>query len=95
MNELEFYDRTEPPERQGFKTILVTEPTHPYAGAWWPPGHIIGYEHLFVNALHDFFTSLETGTLPEPNFRHGVRNQAILDAVERSAKSGRWEKIPR
>jgi predicted dehydrogenase len=95
MNELEFYDRTEPNEQQGFKTILVTEANHPYTGAWWPPGHIIGYEHLFVNALHDFFTCLETDTMPEPNFRDGVRNQAILDSVERSAKSGRWEKIPR
>ena len=95
MNELEFYDRTEPNEQQGFKTILVTEPNHPYTGAWWPPGHIIGYEHLFVNAIHDFLTCLETETMPEPNFRDGVRNQSILDAVERSAKSGRWEKIPR
>jgi hypothetical protein len=31
--------------------------------------------------------------LPEPNFRHGVRNQEVLDTVERSAKSGKWEKV--
>jgi len=93
MNELEFYDHTEPAERQAFKTLLVTEGSHPYAGAWWPPGHIIGYEHTFVHAVHDFLVALEKDRLPEPNFRDGVKNQAVLDAVERSAKSARWEKV--
>jgi len=93
MNELEFYDRTEASELQAFKTIIVTEANHPYVGAWWPPGHIIGYEHTFVHAIHDFLSCLEKERIPEPNFRQGVRNQAVLDAVERSAKSGRWEKV--
>ncbi|MGH9351203.1 MAG: Gfo/Idh/MocA family protein, partial [Terriglobia bacterium] len=48
MNELEFYDSGSPAGEQGFKTISVTEAVHPYVGAWWPPGHIIGYEHTFV-----------------------------------------------
>jgi len=95
MNELEIYDRTTPTELQGFKTISVTEANHPYAGAWWPPGHIIGYEHTFVHAVYDFLTAIEKDRLPEPNFRHGVRNQAVLDAVEHSAKSERWQKVPK
>ena len=93
MNELEFYDRTDGQADQGYKTTLVTESVHPYVGAWWPPGHIIGYEHTFVHAVHDFLTCLEKDTMPSPNFRDGVRNQAVLDAVERSAKSGRWVRV--
>ena len=93
MNELEFYDRTEAAADQGFKTIMVTEGVHPYVGNWWPPGHIIGYEHTFVHAIHDFLTCLEKDTMPSPNFKDGVKNQAVLDAVERSAKSNRWEKV--
>jgi predicted dehydrogenase len=93
MNELEFYDRTDKQADQGFKTIMVTEGVHPYVGAWWPPGHIIGYEHTFVHAIADFLTALEKNTLPSPNFKDGVANQAVLDAVERSAKSGKWEKV--
>jgi predicted dehydrogenase len=92
-NELQFFDRTEPSVRQGFKTILVTEMDHPYVGAWWPPGHIIGYEHTFVHALYDFLTCMEKDRMPEPNFRDGVKVQAVLDAVERSSKSRRWEKV--
>jgi predicted dehydrogenase len=95
MNELEFYDRTQPQSDQGFKTILVTEPVHPYVAAWWPPGHVIGYEHTFVHAIHDFLTSLESDRLPDPNFRDGVKNHAVLDAVERSSKSGKWERVGR
>jgi predicted dehydrogenase len=93
MNELEFYDRSEGAAEQGFKTIIVTEGVHPYVGAWWPPGHSIGYEHTFVHAIHDFLACLQRDRLPEPNFRDGVKNQAVLDAVERSANSGRWEKV--
>jgi len=93
MNELEFYDRTEPGMTQGFKRILVTEADHPYTGAWWPPGHIIGYEHTFVHAVHDFLVCLEKDTMPEPNFAEGVKTQMVLEAVERSAKAGRWEKV--
>lgn len=94
MNELEFYDRTENQSVQGFKTLLVTEPTHPYVGAWWPPGHIIGYEHTFVHAIHDFLVALEKGKMPSPNFADGVKNQIVMDTIEKSAKSGKWEKVP-
>ena len=93
MNELEFFDRTEAGAEQGYKTILATEAAHPYVGAWWPPGHIVGYEHTFVHAIHDFLTCLEKDRMPTPNFRDGVKVQAVLDAVERSAKSRRWEKV--
>ncbi|MCJ7504160.1 MAG: Gfo/Idh/MocA family oxidoreductase [Acidobacteriia bacterium] len=93
MNELEFFDRTEAGAEQGYKTILATEAAHPYVGAWWPPGHIVGYEHTFVHAIHDFLTCLEKDRMPTPNFRDGVKVQAVLDAVERSAKSRGWEKV--
>lgn len=92
MNELEFYDAENTKAEQGYKTIDVTEAVHPYVGAWWPSGHIIGYEHTFVHAIHDFLVALENDTLPSPNFIDGVKNQAVLEAVERSAKSGKWEK---
>jgi predicted dehydrogenase len=90
MNELELYDCTDKAGIQGYKTISVTESVHPYVGAWWPPGHIIGYEHSFVHAIHDFLVALEKDRMPSPNFRDGVANQAVLDAVERSAKTGKW-----
>lgn len=93
MNELEFFDGTVEQAQQGYKTILVTESVHPYVGAWWPPGHIIGYEHTFVHAVHDFLVALEKNRQPEPNFYDGVKIQAVLEAIEQSAKAGRWERV--
>ncbi|HEV2246135.1 MAG TPA: gfo/Idh/MocA family oxidoreductase, partial [Terriglobia bacterium] len=87
------YDSTNKTGDQGFKTINVTEAVHPYVGAWWPSGHIIGYEHTFVHAIHDFLVALENDTMPSPNFTDGVKNQIVMEAIEKSAKSGKWEKI--
>jgi predicted dehydrogenase len=85
MNELEFYDATAPAEEQGFRRILVTEPNHPYLSAWWPPGHIIGYEHSFTHEMRDFVEAVAVGKDPEPSFVDALQVQQVLDAVERSA----------
>ena len=93
LNELEFYDATTGPDTQGFTRILVTESTHPYLGAWWPPGHIIGYEHSFTHQARDLIEAIATGTDPQPSFDDALAVQRVLDAVERSAKSGAWTTV--
>ena len=95
MNELELYLRNDPQYTQGFRTIMVTEGSgaHPYVGAWWPPGHVIGYEHTFVHAVYDLMQAISKNRLPSPNFVDGVKNQAVMDAMERSAKSKKWVKV--
>ncbi|QEO10714.1 Gfo/Idh/MocA family oxidoreductase [Protaetiibacter larvae] len=85
LNALEFYDRTAPADRQGFTRILVTEPQHPYISAWWPAGHMLGYEHGFSHQVVDFVTGVATGVQPTPSFADGLQVQRVLDAVERSA----------
>ncbi|WP_203921529.1 Gfo/Idh/MocA family protein [Rugosimonospora africana] len=88
LNELEFYDATVPATRQGFTRILVTEPDHPYLSAWWPPGHIIGYEHSFTHEMRDLIEAVAGGTDPRPSFDDALQVQLVLDAVERSAAAG-------
>jgi predicted dehydrogenase len=90
MNELQVYFEDDPPEASGFRTILVTEPEHPYMEGWWPPGHIIGYEHTFVHTVKDLLDGIAAGESPAPTFEDGYRSQAVLDAVERSAESRQW-----
>ncbi|TYB52587.1 Gfo/Idh/MocA family oxidoreductase [Nonomuraea sp. PA05] len=72
----------------GFERILVTEPDHPYVGAWWPPGHGLGYEHTFTHEIKDFLEAVATGADPSPSFADGLRVQRVLEAVERSAAEG-------
>ncbi|MCC6444070.1 MAG: Gfo/Idh/MocA family oxidoreductase [Armatimonadetes bacterium] len=91
MNELELYLASDPENIRGFRTIAATDSMHPYAGAWWPVGHIIGYEHTFINLMSDLFQAIAHGTPVNPNFEDGVRNQAVLEAVEKSAATRQWE----
>ena len=89
MNELQFLNLADPADEQGFRTILVTNSTHPYVAGWWPPGHIIGYEHEFTHAVVDFLTAMEKGTKITPNLYDGMKDMQVLEAAIISATTGR------
>ena len=93
MNDLDVYFESDPPTLRGFRTIMVTEPTHPYMQAWWPAGHIIGYEHSFTHTVYDFLKAIAAGKPPQPNFEDGWKNQRVLDAIEKSANTRQWVKV--
>jgi predicted dehydrogenase len=88
LNELEFLDATLPTDEQGFRTVLVTEVEHPYLSAWWPPGHVIGYEHTFTHAVADFVAAVATGAPIRPDFADGVATIRVLEAAKRAARTG-------
>jgi len=94
MNELKFYNRQEPAHLQGWKTILATEPVHPYVDAWWPPGHLLGYEHSFVHEVADTIKAIYSRKKAvEPDFEDGLQVQKVLDAALVSAKKRSWVKV--
>jgi predicted dehydrogenase len=91
MNNLQLYLHADAAGQQGFRTINCTEGgVHPYAEHWWPPAHIIGYEHTFVHLVAELCGGIASGRSPAPTFEDGVRNQAVLEAVARSSESGAW-----
>jgi predicted dehydrogenase len=93
MNELELYLESDPPATRGFRRILVTESVHPYVKSWWPPGHIIGYEHTFTHTVYDLLEAMAHNKVPQPNFEDGVRNQRVLGAIEKAAATRRWVSV--
>ena len=95
LNRLKYFDNTIPEDRQGFADIIVTQQkgVHPYVGQWWPPGHIIGYEHTFVHTIADFVNAVAKGKSVQPTFEDGLKNQQVLEAVEKSAETRRWVKV--
>jgi predicted dehydrogenase len=93
MNELEVYFTTDAEDVQGFRRVLATDPPHAYADAWWPPGHTLGFEHTFTHEMLELSTAITEGRQPQPNFRDGVKCQAVLEAVERSIEERRWVSI--
>ena len=85
MNELDWYDATLPEELQGWSTINVTNgnANHPYAAAWWPVAHVLGYEHSFINQAADIITMIGGGkpVVPMPDFADAYKVQRVLEAV--------------
>jgi len=93
MNELQVFRSADPEQSQGFRTILVTQPSHPFVGSWWPPGHVIGYEHTFTHTIYDLLEGIAEGRSPRPDFEDGLRNQLVLAAWEKAAHTRRWVKV--
>ncbi len=93
MNFFEYYKNDDPGHVQGFRQVHATDPGHPYADNWWPPAHLIGYEHLFVHEVYDFLKQLNRKKVDYPTFETGVQCQKVLDAVEKAAKNKKWVKV--
>ena len=87
MNDLLFHDHTIASSEAGFRKILATDAEQPYVAAWWPPGHIIGYEHTFTHEIYDFVKAIDEDKNPTPSFADGLYVQQVLDAVEASAEN--------
>jgi len=92
LNELELYDRADG-SLAGFRTVLVTERDHPYLAAYWPSGHVLGWEHTFIHTVHDFIEAVAAGKPVRPDFEDGLRAHRVIEAAERAARSRRWEAV--
>ncbi|MDF2443373.1 MAG: hypothetical protein JWR01_1576 [Subtercola sp.] len=91
---LAFHDARDQTQTAGFRRIHVTSPGHPFAEAWWPPGHGLGYEHGFIHEIALFTEDIADGGARTPTFAEGLSVQRVLDAVERSsADDSRWVAI--
>jgi predicted dehydrogenase len=85
LNELEILDGD---DGRGFETVLVTDPDDPYVDHWWPPGHVVGWEHTFVHEDYEFLSAAASGGAHSPDFQDGLQVQRVLDAIERSDDQG-------
>ncbi len=92
MNIFHYYNSADPDTLQGFRRIIACE-GQPYTEAWWPPGHIIGYEHLFVHEMREFLCQLDQNDVTYPTFGDAVKCQRVLDTVEKAAESRKWETV--
>jgi predicted dehydrogenase len=90
LNELEVF--LPDGEANGFRTVLATEASHPYGGTWWPPGHVLGWEHTFVHQLQRFLKAVADGDTVAPEgatFEDGVRCAVVCDLFDQAAREGR------
>src|SRR5213592_1012326 len=94
LNELQVFRNGS--RTRGFTTVLVSEADHPFWEFWWPPGHIIGWEHTFVHELHHLLTAIRDDGDVAPHgatLEDGYRAAEVCDAILRSAQSGAREAV--
>jgi len=94
LNELGWYSGADDDVARGFRRILVTEDTHPYLEAWWPPGHTLGWDHSFVHQARDFVCAVSGHQPYAPGFTDALYVQQAIDAVMISARTGAWQPVP-
>jgi predicted dehydrogenase len=86
LNELELLREDD----RGYETVLVTDESDPYVEHWWPPGHVLGWEHTFVHEDYEFLSAVAEGEPYEPSFATACEVQRVLGAIERSDERGEW-----
>ena len=86
LNELEVLTG----ESRGYETVLVTDESDPYVDHWWPPGHVIGWEHTFVHENYEFLSAVDEGNEFTPSFADAYDVQEVLDAIERADETSQW-----
>ncbi len=84
-------------EARGLADVLVTERTHPYGGRWWPPGHMLGWEHAFVHQFDEVVRRVAGagGALRGATFMDGLAAARVCDALLAAAETGSRVSITR
>jgi predicted dehydrogenase len=93
LHRLQYFDHRDEGRLRGWRSIHITDGDHPYMSKWWVPGLQIGYEHTFVHQIADFLEGVAKGKAASPTFRDALETQYVCDAVLKSAKTNRWEKV--
>ena len=93
LHRLQIFDYKDAGKERGWKSVHVSDGDQPYMKHWWVPGLQIGYEHSFVHQVADFVKGLDTGKPAGPTFKDGLATDYVTDAVLKSAKTKRWEKV--
>src|SRR5678815_3900253 len=93
LHRLEYFDHADESKVRGWRSIHITDGDQPYMDHWWVPGLQIGYEHSFVHQVADFLEGVANGKPVSPTFRDALETQYVCDAVLKSAKTSKWEKV--
>jgi predicted dehydrogenase len=93
LHRIQYFDHRDEGRVRGWRSVHVTDGDHPYMKHWWVPGLQIGYEHTFIHQFADFVTAAAKGEPISPSFRDGLATDYVTDAVLKSGKSGKWEKV--
>jgi myo-inositol 2-dehydrogenase / D-chiro-inositol 1-dehydrogenase len=92
LNELWYGSGADDAGLYGMRRIRAEHPSHPYAAQWWPIGQGVGYGASFANQTADLLEGWPDAPWT-PGFREGAAVQAVCEAMETSAATGRWVSV--
>jgi predicted dehydrogenase len=93
LHRLQYFDHRDEGRVRGWRSLHITDGDQPYMKHWWVPGLQIGYEHTFIHQVADFLEGLSSGRAASPTFRDALETQCVCDAVLKSARTQKWEKV--
>ena len=93
LHRLQYFDYRDEGIVRGWRSVHVTDSDQPYMKNWWVPGLQIGYAETFTHQVADFLKAAGEGQSCPPTFRDALETQYVCDAVLKSAREGRWEKV--
>jgi predicted dehydrogenase len=93
LHRLQYFDHSDEGIVRGWRSVHVTDGDQPYMKNWWVPGLQIGYAESFTHQVADFLKAAAAGKPLPPTFRDALETQYVCDAVLKSAKTRKWEKV--
>ena len=91
MNELERFQLSENGHNEGYMTV-VAGAQHPGFAAFQPGAGVpMGYDDLRVLEAANFLEAIRDGEQRGPGLEEMRATARVLDAIERSGRSGEWE----
>lgn len=93
LSEVKLFTKSDPSNRQGFRTILIG-PEHPdYAAFCVASGHGLGYNDQKIVEVRDLIEGICADKPMWPDFRAAYEVDKVLDAAELSYEQRRWVKL--
>jgi predicted dehydrogenase len=92
LNELELYRFDETGDR-GYRTVYAAPGMGDFDRFQPGAGISMGYDDLKVTEAYKFLTSIAEDRQREPGMREIVSAMRVVEAMDRSCDSGRWEAI--
>jgi len=93
LHRLQYFDHKDEGKVRGWRNVHITDGDHPFMKHWWVPGLQIGYEHTFIHQFAEFVEAAANGQSLPPTFRDGLATDYVTDAILKSAKTKKWERV--
>jgi predicted dehydrogenase len=93
LHRLQYFDHKDEGKVRGWRNVHITDGDHPFMKHWWVPGLQIGYEHTFIHQFAEFVEAAAKGQSLPPTFRDGLATDYVTDAILKSAKTKKWERV--